>query len=438
MQNIASAATAETSENKTLPRAGLSNETSTAEMVATAPGALKVIRRNGKVTPFDASKIELALTKAFLAVEGSSAAASTRIHQTVKTLSVQVEQALTRHMSGGGTVHIEDIQDQVELALMRAGEHKVARDYVLYRESRAQQRAAKAVEKGVEETPRIHVTLDSGAKMPLDELRLRRLVFEACEGIVDVDAERIINDTLRNVYDGITEQELSTALTLCARQLIEIEPNYSYVSARLLLDKLRHEALRFLACRVEMATGAEMKALYAEYFRDYLKRAAELELVDATLLQYDLDMIGKALLPERDQQFTYLGLQTLYDRYFIHSNRTRFELPQIFFMRVAMGLAIEEKSARKPCDRVLQLLSSFDFMSRTPTLFNAGTLRPQLSSCYLTTVPDDLRWHLPSASTTTPCCRNSPAAWATTGRRCAAWARTSRAPTASPRASCRS
>jgi ribonucleoside-diphosphate reductase alpha chain len=391
MQTAAGAIATDIPENKNLPRAGLANEPSTAEMVATAPGGFKVIRRNGKVTPFDASKIELALTKAFLAVEGSNAAASTRIHQTVKSLTTQVVQALTRHMSGGGTVHIEDIQDQVELALMRAGEHKVARDYVLYREQRAKARAAaKAAESEAEDAPRIHVTLDSGTRVPLDELRLRRLVVEACEGIADVDAERIINDTLRNVYDGITEQELSTALTLCARQLIEMEPNYSYVSARLLLDKLRHEALHFLGFRVENATGAEMKALYPEYFRDYLHRAAELELVDPTLLQYDLDALGKALLPERDMLFSYLGLQTLYDRYFIHSNKTRFELPQAFFMRVAMGLAINEVEREKRAIEFYELLSSFDFMSSTPTLFNSGTLRPQLSSCYLTTVPDHL------------------------------------------------
>ncbi|MGH8458297.1 MAG: ATP cone domain-containing protein, partial [Nevskiales bacterium] len=383
MQTAVGAVSSEKPENKNLPRAGLSSEPSTAEMAATAPGGFKVIRRNGKVTPFDASKIELALTKAFLAVEGSSAAASTRIHQTVKALTEQVVQALTRHMSGGGTVHIEDIQDQVELQLMRAGEHKVARDYVLYREQRSQERAAaRAADKDSDETVRIHVTLDSGAKLPLDELRLRRLVVEACEGIIDVDAERIINDSLRNVYDGITEQELSTALTLCARQLIEMEPNYSYVSARLLLDKLRHEALHFLGCRVENATASEMKTLYPEYLKDYLRRATELELVDPTLLQYDLDKMGAAILPERDMLFSYLGLQTLYDRYFIHSNRIRFELPQAFFMRVAMGLAINEVEREKRAIEFYELLSSFDFMSSTPTLFNSGTLRPQLSSCY--------------------------------------------------------
>ncbi|MDX1496610.1 MAG: ATP cone domain-containing protein, partial [Salinisphaeraceae bacterium] len=370
-----------------------------ADIAATAPGSYRVIRRNGKVTPFDASKIEVALTKAFLAVEGSGAAASGRIHETVKELTSQIENALTRHLSGGGTVHIEDIQDQVELGLMRNGHHKVARDYVLYREQRAQERAAEA-EAAAKKTKRgrkkaeseagINVTMADGSTQPLDEARMRRLINEACEGLADVDAERIITDSLRNLYDGITEKELSQAVTLSARALIEAEPNYSTVSARLLLDNLRHEALRFLGSSVDTATGAEMAKLYPQYFKDYLARGIELELIDPELGQYDLTKLGKALLPERDMQFTYLGLQTLYDRYFLHSKDVRFELPQAFFMRVAMGLAINEVDREDRAIEFYTLLSSFDFMSSTPTLFNSGTLRPQLSSCYLTTVPDDL------------------------------------------------
>ncbi len=361
-----------------------------AELAATAPGSLRVIRRNGKITPFDAAKIEMAMTKAFLAVEGASAAASTRIHETVKQLTDQVVLAVTRHLSGGGTVHIEDIQDQVELALRRAGAHKIARDYVLYREERARARAAEAAKKEEPAKPRIHVKLDDGSKTPLDETRLRRLVMEACAGFKDVDPERIITDSLRNIFDGITENELSIALTLSARALIEVEPNYTYVSARLLMDKLRHEALHFLGERVERATGSEMKTVYPVYFKDYIAKGVALELLDPQLKDYDLNLLGQALLPERDMQFTYLGLQTLYDRYFLHWNKIRFELPQAFFMRVAMGLAMNEVEREKWAIEFYKLLSSFDFMSSTPTLFNSGTLRPQLSSCYLTTVPDDL------------------------------------------------
>ncbi|MEZ5573602.1 MAG: ATP cone domain-containing protein [Halioglobus sp.] len=366
-----------------------------ADIAATAPGGYRVIRRNGKVTPFDASKIEVALTKAFLAVEGSGAAASGRIHETVKELTSQIDHALTRHLSGGGTVHIEDIQDQVELGLMRNGHHKVARDYVLYREQRAQERAAEA-EAAAKKTRRgrkkaaaeaaINVTLADGSTQPLDEARMRRLINEACDGLTDVDAERIISDSLRNLYDGITEKELAQAVTLCARALIEAEPNYSTVSARLLLDTLRHEALGFLDASTDTVIQAEMAKLYPQYLKDYITKGIELELLDPELGQYDLARLGKALLPERDMQFTYLGLQTLYDRYFLHSNNVRFELPQAFFMRVAMGLAINEVDREDRAIEFYTLLSSFDFMSSTPTLFNSGTLRPQLSSCYLTTV----------------------------------------------------
>ena len=360
------------------------------ELSATAPGGYKVIRRNGKVTPFDASKIEVAMTKAFLAVEGGGAAASARVHEKVRSLAKQVAQAVTRNLTGGGTVHIEDIQDQVELALMRSGEHKVARSYVIYRAERAREReVAKSADLPLGQSS-LRVTNAAGQLVPLDEMRLRRVVTEACEGIKDVDGEKVIEDTLKNAYDGIKENELATALTLCARTLIENEPNYSQVAARLLLDNLRHEAMAFLDMPNAYPTHGEMRGLYGDYFKAYLNRAAELELVDPTLCQYDLDKIGDALLPDRDNQFTFLGLQTLYDRYFIHSDETRFELPQAFFMRVAMGLAINEIDREDRAIEFYQLLSSFDFMSSTPTLFNSGTLRPQLSSCYLTTVPDDL------------------------------------------------
>ncbi len=354
------------------------------------PSDLRVIRRNGKVTGFDGSKIAIALTKAFLAVEGNSAAASSRIRETVDTLTRQVVDALHRRNPDGGTVHIEDIQDQVELALMRAGEHKVARAYVLYREEQARKRAEEASEADSGEHL-VNVTLADGSTRPLDIGRLRRLVAEACEGLEDVSAEAILEDTCRGLFDGIQEADVSKALVMSARTLIGQEPNYSYAAARLLMDTLRREALGFLGMDTDVATQAEMGKVYGDYLAAYIKRAAELELLDPRLCQYDLERLGRALKPERDLQFTYLGLQTLYDRYFIHSaDDVRFELPQAFFMRVAMGLAINEIDREARAIEFYELLSSFDFMSSTPTLFNSGTLRPQLSSCYLTTVPDDL------------------------------------------------
>jgi ribonucleoside-diphosphate reductase alpha chain len=364
---------------------------SAAELAATAPGAIKVIRRNGKLTNFDASKIGIALTKAFLAVEGGNAAASARVRDRVGEITQNVVQALTRHLSGGGTLHIEDIQDQVELGLMRAGEHKVARDYVLYREERARARAAESASKTVTvAAPALTVKMDDGRLLPLDEARLRRVVSEACAGLSGADGAEVLVSALRDLYDGIPEAELSQALTLAARARIEKEPNYTYVSARLLLDAMRHEALKFLGMPESRPTFEDMKGLYADYFREFIHKAAELELVDPKLCLFDLEQLGRALLPERDAKFDYLGLQTLYDRYFIHSNKTRFELPQAFFMRVAMGLAMNEIDRETRAIEFYQLMSSFDFMSSTPTLFNSGTLRPQLSSCYLTQIPDDL------------------------------------------------
>jgi ribonucleoside-diphosphate reductase alpha chain len=300
---------------------------------------------------------------------------------------------LKRGRPDGGTFHIEDVQDQVELALMRAGEHKIARDYVLYREERAREREQHAHEDAaaVDEAHTLRVTTADGSSKELNLERIGKLLSEATAGLDGVDGQPVLDEALRNLYDNIPENEVGTALVMATRVLIEKEPDYTYVAARLLLDNMRREALSFLGGGAAEATQEEIAEGYADYFQHYIRRGAELELVDAKLAdEFDLDKLGAALLPERDLQFTYLGLQTLYDRYFIHYHGTRFELPQAFFMRVAMGLAMHEVERETRAIEFYRLLSSFDFMSSTPTLFNSGTLRPQLSSCYLTTVPDDL------------------------------------------------
>lgn len=359
---------------------------------STAEPGYQVIRRNGGVTPFDASKISVALTKAFLAVEGSSAAASRRIHDIVAELTQQIVAGLTRRADAGRTFHIEDVQDQVELALMRSEHHKVARAYVLYREERAQERArAKAeAEPAVAIAPVLRMKAADGTLVPLDAPRLATVIREACAGLDGVSAEAVLSEAQRNLYDGISQDELAQAPILAARTLVETEPNYSKVSARLLLDKLRREALSFVSGRPEQATQAEMSGRYGDYLYAYVKTGIANELLDPELGRLDLARLAAALKPERDLQFDYLGFQTLYDRYFLHVRGNRFELPQAFFMRVAMGLAIREIDREARAIAFYDLLSSFDFMASTPTLFNAGTLRPQLSSCFLTTVPDDL------------------------------------------------
>lgn len=354
------------------------------------PGTLRVIRRNGSVTPYDDTKITVAITKAFLAVEGEHAAGSQRIHEIVTAITVDISNALKRRSSLGDTVHIETIQDLVELSLMRAGEHKVARAYVLYREERRKAREAK--EQIAEQAGLRTITLANNQRVPLDTSWLRRVVQEACQGLEEVNPELILSETQRSLFDGVSIAEVEKALIMSARTQIEKEPNYSYVSARLLLNQLHSEAFAFLGLSegTTLTTG-DRYSHYPVYFKRYIERAVALELLDSQLASFDLDRLCQALKPERDQQFTYLGLQTLYDRYFIHSEGIRFELPQVFFMRVAMGLALGEKQDReKYAIQFYELLSSFDFMSSTPTLFNSGTLRPQLSSCYLTTIPDDL------------------------------------------------
>lgn len=361
------------------------------EIQATKPGEIRVIRRNGKVTPYEDSKIEVAMTKAFLAVEGGAAAASSRVHETVKQLTQIISQAFKRRLPTGGTIHIEDIQDQVELALMRNGEQKIARAYVLYREQRSKERAERDTAKldALVGDHQYTVTLEDGSTRPLDVQRLHTVVLEACEGLEDVEPDAIIKETMRNLYEGVAIKDVYQAMVMTARTMIENDPNYSQVTARLLLDSIRTEALQALGV-AKRATQSEMTEFYPKAFHAYLKLGVEEELLHPELLTYDLDRLASAIKPERDMLFTYLGIQTLFDRYFIHKDDVRIELPQIFWMRVCMGLAAREDDREARAIEFYNNLSTFHYMSSTPTLFNAGTLRPQLSSCYLTNVPDSL------------------------------------------------
>ena len=341
------------------------------------PGILRVIKRNGSVVNFDKSKIEVAITKAFLAIHTSAAAASSSVQQKVNKLSDNVHDTFSSRMPSGGTIHIEEIQDQVELALMRSEELKVARAYVLYRAERTKIRQ--------EESSTVHQPTNLSPSE-----RTEAIAEEACEGLSGTNPEAIINEANKNLYEGASEDEIKEALILSSRSLVEAEPNYTYATSRILLDGLRTEALSFLEIAPN-ATHAEMEKLYPKTLNTYIKKAIELELINPELEKMDLEKLGESLNPNRDLMFSYLGLQTLYDRYFIHKDEVRFELPQIFFMRVAMGLAIGEESREDRAIEFYNLLSSFDYMSSTPTLFNSGTIHSQLSSCYLTTVPDDLK-----------------------------------------------
>ena len=341
----------------------------------------KVIRRNGAVVGFEPSKISIAMTKAFLAVNGGQGAASARVRELVSDLTAAVVGALMRRQPHGGTLHIEDIQDQVELALMRSGEHEVARRYVLYREERARQRAR------LKEVAAVRVlnVVEDGVVRPLDLDAIRSLIDEACGGLGSgVDGGLVMQSVAKDLYDGVPMEEVRKCAILAARSLIEKDTAYSFVTGRLLLNKIRHEVLG------EEVSQSAMATRYAEYFPEFIARGVNAELLDPRLAGYDLQRLGRALDACRDLKLGYLGLQTLYDRYFLHVRDQRIELPQAFFMRVAMGLALNERDREVRAIEFYDVLSSFDYMSSTPTLFNSGTLRSQLSSCYLTTVSDDL------------------------------------------------
>jgi ribonucleoside-diphosphate reductase alpha chain len=345
----------------------------------------QIIRRNGAVVPFEPNKIAVAMMKAFLAVHGTQGAASASVREVVEELTQNVVRALMRSRPGGGTFHIEDVQDQVELGLMRSSNHEVARSYVLYRERRTQERSQQTQQAApVVQEPALHV-LDGGKRIALDLNYLKSLMVNACAGLgKDVRPEPILAETMRNLYDGVPMEEVYKASILASRTLIEKDPDYTYVTARLLMHTIAKEILGKEVAQDQMAEE------YIHYFPQFIKKGIDNDLLDAKLAQFDLKKLAEALKPERDLQFDYLGLQTLYDRYFLHVRKQRIEMPQAFFMRVAMGLSVNEINREARAIEFYEILSSFDFMSSTPTLFNSGTLRPQLSSCYLTTVPDDL------------------------------------------------
>ncbi|MFM8590004.1 MAG: ribonucleoside-diphosphate reductase subunit alpha [Limnohabitans sp.] len=344
----------------------------------------QIIRRNGAVVSFEPNKIAVALMKAFLAVHGTRGAASASVREVVDGLTQSVVRALMRSRPGGGTFHIEDVQDQVELGLMRSGNHEVARAYVLYRERRAQERAQQQPPAAVQEQPSLYVT-DGGERRALDLGYLKGIVTQACRGLgADVTPEPVLSETLRNLYDGVPLQEVYKASILAARTLIEKEPDYTYATARLLMHTIAKEVLG------QELTVADLAKAYVEFFPQAVAKGVENELLNPELLHFNLPRLAAALKPERDLQFDFIGLQTLYDRYFLHVRKSRIELPPVFFMRVAMGLALQEIDREARAIEFYEVLSTFDFMSSTPTLFNSGTLRSQLSSCYLTTVPDDL------------------------------------------------
>ena len=321
----------------------------------------QIIRRNGSVVPFEPNKITVAMMKAFLAVHGTQGAASASVRETVEQLTQAVIRALVRSRPGGGTFHIEDVQDAVELGLMRGGQHDVARSYVLYRERRAQERAKQTKDEPARQ-PQLHV-VDGGQRVPLDLDALQRLIVSACEGLsADVKPDPIAAETMRNLYDGVPIDEVYKASILAARTLIEKDPDYTYATARLLLHTIFKEVIG------RDMSPQEAAASYVDYFPGFVKTGVQAELLNPELLNFDLKRLGAALKPERDLQFDYLGLQTLYDRYFLHKRKKRIELPQAFFTRSAGSV-----TSRGAVSSSMSTSTSSPPATRAPARFSALT-----------------------------------------------------------------
>jgi ribonucleoside-diphosphate reductase alpha chain len=345
------------------------------------PPVARVIKRDGRTVAYDRSRIAHAIEMAFRAEAACPYpdALDAAIDSAIEVVAGAVEDVLAHEHEHepDAAVHIERIQDEVERQLMTAGHYAVARRYILYREVRAQRRAGR----------RLRIRETDGRTSVLEGTVLRASIAEAADGVGElVDVDAVYQDMLATLYEGVSREEILTAGILAARARAEAEPEYGVLAARLLLQRLYAEATG------TAVTFGEMRTRYAERFASYLERGVAAGLLASDLRRFDTARLAGALRPERDRGFTLMGIQTLYDRYLLHEAGRRFELPQWFWMRVAMGLALAERPEERDARAVefYEVLSTFRFCSSTPTLFNAGTRHPQLSSCFLTTVSDDL------------------------------------------------
>ena len=347
-----------------------------------------VRKRDGHVIEFDETRIYLAIEaslKADAELPMDESAPDAMQADARRLTEAVVERSLSGAVDSE-PLEIERIQDTVEDKLMELGFRGAARRYIVYREERRKARAIRG-DRTVDGQPqeRMFITLPDGEQEVLDPSRLKRDIYGACRGVEDkCQANDLFDETMRNLYDGVTTTEVDKAMVMSAKARIEHEPAYTYVAARLLLNQIYEEVLP------KFKTPAELPKVHRDHFREYLQQGVAAERLSPDMLKFDLDKLADALNLDRDQQFAYMGIQTIYDRYLIHIGGTRIETPQYFYMRVSMGLAVNEENKEERAIEFYNTLSSFRFMSSTPTLFNAGTLHPQLSSCYLSTVDDDL------------------------------------------------
>ena len=339
-----------------------------------------VSKRNGNEVPFDAVRIHTAIYKSFLDPRARIGDLGVDIHKAVDTISSEVVSRIrTEHHSR--TIQIEKIQDMVESALMAHGFQKVARYYVLYREAQAEKRAQNFELESDSRERVIHINDGNDVTSIVTESQLLKKINNRCDGLT-CNADALCAQVLNEVFDGIKRNDFNAAIVMAASSRMEYDPDYGYAAARFLRDNLWSEATGYLSL--------DVTASYADVFPVLIERGISNGIFDKRLDEFDIPRLSVTLDGSRDLQFSYLGLQTLYDRYFTHDNDVRYELPQAFYMRVAMGLALNEENRTERAIEFYELLSGFYFNSSTPTLFNSGTFRSQMSSCYLTTVPDDL------------------------------------------------
>jgi ribonucleoside-diphosphate reductase alpha chain len=348
-----------------------------------------VRKRDGRAESFNEERIRLAVESAFKADRDipSDYTLSPEDRAAALSVTAAVVQRLFGRAIRGEELEIERVQDAVEEALMIQGHTQVARRYIIYREDRRKARALRGDRDVTGHVQaELHITLRDGIKEVLEPQRIRRTLIRACRGFEDrCDAREMADETMRNLYDGVRIDEIEKAMIFAAKSRIEMDPAYGYVTARLLLETIYRETLPGFEHYHDITVA------HASRFQAYLEEGIAAHRLSPDLLGFDLEKIAAALKPERDLQFNYMGLQTIYDRYLIHIGGRRIESPQFFWMRVCLGLALNEGAQKN--ERAIEfyeLLSSFLFTSSTPTLFNCGTLHPQLSSCYLTTVMDDL------------------------------------------------
>lgn len=344
----------------------------------------KIRKRNGSFVDFDENRIFHAIAAAFCAKEWNLPKGhelNPTQKNTVDGVFLEVIRKISEGMKKNNLLDVEWIQDVVELILMRQGYYAVAKDYILYRQNRA--KARELIHEG--DLQLIHIKMENGQLIPLYRSQLKRMLEEVSSGLTaSLDFNALVKEIEVQLYNEMTQEEILDVLILVARSFIETDPSYDRLTARLLLTKIDHE---MCGKKIPFAgREAELKSAFKRQIPICIKAGR----VDARLGEFNLEILAAALDSSRDLAFSYLGLQTLYDRYLLHINGIHVESPQTFWMRVSMGVALHETEKEEKAIAFYNILSTFRYIPGTPTLFNSGTCKPQLSSCYLLTVEDDL------------------------------------------------